>query len=399
VHQGTAVFSCSASTAAWAGSLTCSAMSCGALTLADGSTSGQCDGAVGDSCVMVSCDAGYSLSHAAGTARECQYDGTWSGDVVFCAGIPCTVNTVIANSDRTVSNPCVTGTSSNCVFTCDAGFHVQGTHACAADGTLSGGSCARNACTAGLTLADSPTTCAGVFEEVCTYACDAGMSYSAPHICGVDGSFTGGLCVLCSSVLQEMLDWLQTDSAVFNYCPTADVAAYQGSLTVARGKALYFDGSGGSGGSVDFNGVFRTGEFFGSATLTDVTVAAMDAWGTGSNGNGHLGLGDTTGRITPERLASPTNVVRLESGYYHTVFLDANGAVRLITFIVVFAEPCTNFSIRFCLLCCSCVTTGVDDGSQRRWAAGLGRYDRSGHADAACHEHRACECWWREHVE
>ena len=47
-------------------------------------------------------------------------------------------------------------------------------------------------------------------------------------------------------VLQELLDWLQTESAMFSYCPTADVAAYQGILTIVYGKHLYFDGSGGS---------------------------------------------------------------------------------------------------------------------------------------------------------
>ena len=136
-------------------------MSCGALTLQNGLTSGQCEGNVGDSCVMVSCEVGYSLSHMTGTARECLVNGSWSGVAVACAGVPCTVNVVIANSDRTAENPCVTGTGSICTFVCHVGFHARGDHTCGTDGKLTGGICEPNNCTAGLTLHNSPTTCAG----------------------------------------------------------------------------------------------------------------------------------------------------------------------------------------------------------------------------------------------
>ena len=129
IHRGTATFSCDAHTKTWSGSLVCSAMTCGALVLDHGSvTTETCSGTVGDSCVMLGCDTGYSLSHAAGTVRECQPDGTWSGFSVTCVGIPCTTNTVIANSDRVASNPCVVGTGSACIFACDAGYRALGVH-------------------------------------------------------------------------------------------------------------------------------------------------------------------------------------------------------------------------------------------------------------------------------
>eukprot|EP01043_Picozoa_sp_COSAG02_P014036 COSAG02_NODE_572_length_20163_cov_9.875461_5_plen_1192_part_00 len=275
VHQGTSTFRCSASEEAWTGSLVCRPMSCGVLVLEHGSTSGQCAGSVGDSCVAVTCEIGYSLSHATGTARECQSDGTWSGTAVSCIGIPCTANTIIANSDRTASNPCVTGTGSDCSFVCDAGFHVQGTHTCAANGNLFGGSCARNSCEEGLTLPNSPTTCAGVFETECPYVCNAGMSASTPHVCGADGSFSGGECISCSGVLQDLLDWLVSSSAMFSFCPTADISTWQGNLLVKDGKTLLLDGSRGPGGTVKFNGGFSTcaDRFASTPCIIDPSVA------------------------------------------------------------------------------------------------------------------------------
>ena len=354
VHQGTAVFSCSASAEAWAGSLVCSPMSCGALALANGLASGDCGGAVGDSCVMVSCEAGYSLSHPSGTTRECQPAGSWSGVMVNCIGIPCTINTAIANSDRTTSNPCVTGTGSDCIFTCEAGFHVQGVHTCSSNGLLSGGSCEPIDCGIGLTLQHSPTTCAGGTGDHCAYTCNTGFTVTTPHVCGADWAFTGGACVPCSAVLQEMLDWLETDGALFSFCPTADVKPYQGVLTVMAGKELNFDGSAGPGGIIHFNGDFRSvGGRFGSVTLRSVQVVPTAVvWSAGNNADGQLGLGDSTDprlcggvsfpqfgnpTCSMEQLPLPTNVVQAATGGSsprsadgrgeHTVLLDANGIV------------------------------------------------------------------------
>ena len=47
----------------------------------------------------------------------------------------------------------------------------------------------------------------------------------------------------------------------------------------------------------------------------------MQAWATGRNNYGQLGLGDTTERSTPEQLASPTNIVQVAAGEAHTVML------------------------------------------------------------------------------
>ena len=47
----------------------------------------------------------------------------------------------------------------------------------------------------------------------------------------------------------------------------------------------------------------------------------VQAWATGYNGVGQLGLGDTTDRSTPEQLTSPTNIVQVAAGYDHTVMI------------------------------------------------------------------------------
>ena len=341
VHQGSATFTCSATTEAWAGLLVCSAMNCGALTVERGSTSGQCDGDVGDSCTMLGCDAGYlpSDSNLVGNARECQADGTWSGTALLCVGIPCIANTVIAHSDRTTSNPCDTGTGSNCAFTCDAGFSVQGVHSCGADGALSGGSCERNACTGGLTVPDSPTTCSGVFGDSCSYRCPTGRSATTPHICGADADFAGGACSdSCSEELQDLLDWLETGSATFSYCPTTDVTEAQGVLNLNPGKQLFIDGSGGSGGSVFFNGAFSAKVTLINAQITSSVWAvawpasrsAGSVWVVGKNDYGQLGLGaaDDDVHSTAVQLgALGSGVVHVAAGYAFSAALTAGGEV------------------------------------------------------------------------
>ena len=319
----------------WAGEPRCS-QNCGSLAVEHGSQSGQCDGNAGDSCTMLGCDAGYlpSDSNLVNTARECQVDGTWSGSALLCIGIPCWVNTVIANSDRTSDNPCVTGTGSTCSFACDAGFHTQGTHTCAADGTLTGGSCERNACTHGLTLPNSPTTCAGVYQEHCLYTCAPGMSATGDHVCGLDRSFAGGACESCSGELQDLLSWVSTDSAMFSYCPTEDVPEDQGVLMLRVGKQLLVDGSRGSGGNVNFNGAVAQIPYFrrtaGGVVATNVAMRETRAWATGNGDDfGSLGLDGQLESLEPQMLSLPTRVVQVSAGESHTMFLDDDGRVRV----------------------------------------------------------------------
>ena len=217
-------------------------------------------------------------------------------------------------------------------------------------------------------------SCAGDTEyggDDCAFACALGYylsSGASPLTCEVDGSWSAAVCTECtavpgctgfetcttasdeqctpcSGVHQDLLDWLALDAvpftaaAIFYYCPTADVLAYQGMPTIAYGKQLYFDGSGGPSGSVSFNGAFRTtGGRYGTAPLTNVVLTpVVEVWATGYNGDGQLGLGDTTPRNTPAQLSSPANVVQVAAGYMHTVFVDVTGAVRPL---LLLSLPC-----------------------------------------------------------
>ena len=59
-------------------------------------------------------------------------------------------------------------------------------------------------------------------------------------------------------------------------------------------------------------------------------VRTSQAWGAGYNNDGRLGLGDTTQRNTPALLPSPTRVVQVAAGGYHTMLLDEDGRVRAL---------------------------------------------------------------------
>ena len=119
---------------------------------------------------------------------------------------------------------------------------------------------------------------------------------------------------------------------MFSYCPTEDVATDQGVLILRSGKQLFVDGSGGSGGTVNFNGVFSTPYFARNLEpvgITNVATAGTAVWAVGSNSFGTLGLGDDTSlRSSPEILPSPTNIVQVSVAGLHTMFLDEDGRVR-----------------------------------------------------------------------
>jgi hypothetical protein len=63
--------------------------------------------------------------------------------------------------------------------------------------------------------------------------------------------------------------------------------------------------------------------------LLRLCCVGVQAWMTGFNTDGRLGLGDTIERSTPAQLTSPTNIVQVACAH-HTVFLDASGAVRTL---------------------------------------------------------------------
>ncbi|EGD82345.1 hypothetical protein PTSG_03009 [Salpingoeca rosetta] len=80
------------------GTFGCEKVSCGALSLTNGETSGDCSGNFGDKCTYKSCNAGYELSSSGSFgARECRViggKGSWSGSPRTCDDInECTSGT------------------------------------------------------------------------------------------------------------------------------------------------------------------------------------------------------------------------------------------------------------------------------------------------------------------
>ncbi|MCX7620865.1 MAG: RCC1 domain-containing protein, partial [Acidimicrobiales bacterium] len=62
------------------------------------------------------------------------------------------------------------------------------------------------------------------------------------------------------------------------------------------------------------------GRAVGTLTLTnDDTVTSNLLYATGANGNGQLGVGDTTDRHTPTQVGTATNWATVAAGLWHTV--------------------------------------------------------------------------------
>ena len=77
--------------------------------------------------------------------------------------------------------------------------------------------------------------------------------------------------------------------------------------------------------------------------------ATAQAWATGTNQYGRLGLGDSTetdgslaNREVPEMLPSPLDVVQVSVGNFHTVLTDQAGRVR---FFLGYIGHCTIVSV------------------------------------------------------
>ena len=53
-----------------------------------------------------------------------------------------------------------------------------------------------------------------------------------------------------------------------------------------------------------------------------IVTACTQAWATGDNREGQLGLGDTSDRLySPEMLPSPTRIVRIAAGTYRSMLI------------------------------------------------------------------------------
>eukprot|EP01051_Picozoa_sp_SAG22_P008968 SAG22_NODE_716_length_7715_cov_6.435399_3_plen_1185_part_00 len=171
-----------------------------------------CEGFNGDSCRYL-CMAGYRPS---GEHVCDELTAVFSGGA--CEPIACTGGFTIERSDVT----CAGGTGEVCDFECEEGYVPIGAHVCQRNGNFAGGSCGRVICTVGLQLANSPTNCEGVYEDVCEYTCQDGYTATGAHTCTANGTFTGGSCdvnscsggltipnsdTVCAGVLGDQCDY------------------------------------------------------------------------------------------------------------------------------------------------------------------------------------------------
>lgn len=144
-----------------------------------------CSGTTGDECLFT-CDSGY-FAHG---NHICTAEGHFVGG--WCEPAACQ-NGVIAHSATTCVGMAV---GAECDYECNFGYARNGSHVCGANGTFSGGSCYPVECWKGNRIALSPTVCEGVTRDVCEYTCQAGYTKRGVHTCGTDGAFTGGACTV-----------------------------------------------------------------------------------------------------------------------------------------------------------------------------------------------------------
>ena len=62
------------------------AVTCPAMTLANGAVTGSCGGNYNDTCTYASCNAGFTLSTNGSLVRTCNQSGMFSGTPSVCLG-------------------------------------------------------------------------------------------------------------------------------------------------------------------------------------------------------------------------------------------------------------------------------------------------------------------------
>lgn len=143
-----------------------------------------CRGATQDQCDYV-CEEGYTPMGEA----TCAASGSFNGGQ--CSPNICLEGNRIDNAETL----CRGSVGDMCVYICSSGFTPDGAHVCGTDGSFSGGSCNSAPCTGGLTIYNSPTVCSGNAGSTCIYMCQPGFIPVGRHECGMDGIYRGGNCV------------------------------------------------------------------------------------------------------------------------------------------------------------------------------------------------------------
>ena len=139
----------------------------------------------------------------------------WAEQYTHC-GEPCEVGTADSDADGTTPcERCVAGTyageNADACVPCTSGTHDDDSDPatacvpCPAGSTSAAGEtrCTPRRCTAGLSVDNSPSICAGVVGDECSFRCAEGYAAAGTHVCAEDVetgtvSFAGGSCEIVS---------------------------------------------------------------------------------------------------------------------------------------------------------------------------------------------------------
>ena len=151
----------------------------------------ECVGMTGEICVY-ECNHGFSV----GGTHRCGLQAFEGG---FCHPNDCIEGYELDFSETV----CQGFLGDECVYECDEGYSVTGHHMCGKNRRFSGGSCLPNPCTNRTSIPYSPSTCKSRTGDVCNFVCERGYFATGVHTCGADGALTGGACMpsTCSAGL------------------------------------------------------------------------------------------------------------------------------------------------------------------------------------------------------
>ncbi|EGD74966.1 hypothetical protein PTSG_12546 [Salpingoeca rosetta] len=164
----------------------CRAIVCPPLTLASGSATGTCNGAMGGLCSF-SCYTGYRLEGS--TSRTCQSNGVWTGSTTSCERITCGS---LTHSQITMTGSCGGDFGDRCTYSyCPSGYAMRGsttTRECTANGwTGSAPYCEKLECPAITSISGGYLSgeCTGNLNDRCVFQCNEGAVLSPRSEVGV----------------------------------------------------------------------------------------------------------------------------------------------------------------------------------------------------------------------
>ncbi|XP_020615812.1 CUB and sushi domain-containing protein 3-like isoform X2 [Orbicella faveolata] len=177
----------------WSGNETkCQAQDCGSLAVpANGSSNG--DLTVFPNKKVFGCDEGFLLRGS--NVRNCQANGTWSGNQTFCEAVDCGPLSAPMNGSFSGNS---TVFPNRVLFNCDPGFILNGStiRTCQPNGTWSGFLTVCSAKDCGALAVPLNGSIAGrktTFPNTVTFSCDEGflLNGSTVRRCQADGSWSG----------------------------------------------------------------------------------------------------------------------------------------------------------------------------------------------------------------